>query len=88
MRTAAAAVGLDTACFPFVLLPSPRPLDARADGPTRVWGVTLGLSQLLVEAADGDDARLRVPPWRLRSPAWDAWIGVLAFFSPAQWERA
>jgi 8-oxo-dGTP pyrophosphatase MutT (NUDIX family) len=87
VRAVASAVGLDTALFPYVTLPAPdRGLGS--EGPFRLWGVTLGLSALLVEAADGDAARLRVPPWRLRSGGWDACIDVLALFSPQQWERA
>ena len=85
VRDAAAALGLDTALFPFLLLPAPDPL--ASSGPTRLWGVTLGLASLLVEAADGDAAALRVPPWRLRHPAWDALIDLAAYYAPAQWER-
>jgi hypothetical protein len=80
-------MGLDVALFPYVLLPAPdRGLGT--EGPFRLWGVTLGLSALLVEAADGGEARLRVPPWRLRSAGWDALIDVLAMYCPRQWERA
>ena len=87
MRAVASAVGLDVALFPVVTLPAPdRGLGA--EGPFRLWGVTLGLSALLVEAADGEAAQLRVPPWRLRSGGWDVCIDVLALFSPQQWERA
>lgn len=87
VRAVASAMGLDVALFPYVLLPAPdRGLGT--EGPFRLWGVTLGLSALLVEAADGGEARLRVPPWRLRSAGWDALIDVLAMYCPRQWERA
>ena len=88
MRAVASAVGLDFALFPFITLPAPDGGLGVAEGPFRLWGVTLGLSALLVAAADGEDARLSVPPWRLRSGPWDACIDVLALFSPQQWERA
>ncbi len=81
-------LGLDTALFPFLLLPAPGTHGEGAAGPYRLWGVTLGLAALLVEAADGDAARLRVPPWRLRHPAWDALVSLAALHSPQQWERA
>ena len=87
VRSVAAAFGLDTAQFPYLLLPSPD-CGEGCDGPARLWGVTLGLCALLMEAADGDAARLRVPPWRLRHAMWDLAIDGLAFFSPQQWERA
>jgi len=58
------AAGLNGAQFPYVLL-SPPP-SCGAFGPTRLWGVTLGLCESLMKAADGEERRLRVTPWRLK----------------------
>jgi len=69
-RVAAVAsrLGLCHALFPFVQLPPPP--TATAFGPTRLWGVTLGLCETLVRASDGEEARLRVEQWRFRSSFW------------------
>lgn len=37
----------------------------------RLWGVTLGLCELLVAASDGEAATLVVPRWRMRHVLWD-----------------
>jgi len=68
----AALLGLDCALFPFVALPPPpaEVLSRSHSVQTRLWGVTLGLVELLMCAADGADARLKVQPWRMRSPMW------------------
>ncbi len=76
-------LGLDVAMFPFIALPPP----PSAPGPTRLWGVTLGLSELLVHAADGDAAALVVPRWRLRHVFWDALLWVAATAAPHSWGR-
>ena len=56
--------GLREAQFSFLLL-SPPP-SCGAFGATRLWGVTLGLCESLMRAADGEERRLRVMPWRLK----------------------
>lgn len=60
-------VGLDAALFPCIPLPPP----PQVAGPVRLWGVTLGLCELLVAASDGEAATLVVPRWRMRHVLWD-----------------
>lgn len=76
-------LGLDVALFPYINLPPP----PGAPGPTRLWGVTLGLAELLLHAADGAHAALAVPRWRLRHIGWDMVLWVAAMYAPDRWGR-
>jgi len=75
-------VGLDVALFPNIVLPPP----PDAPGPMRLWGVTLGLCELLCRAAsDGTGPTLRIQRWRMRNWGWDALLWLAWRTDPNSW---